>query len=177
MRKGYLGVSFSWGKRSVANYLKKIFPYGSPALDIGAGAGNYHFFLGNHFNMDAIEIFEPTIKAAELELKYRTVFCTDIRNFIYTINYDLIIMGDIIEHLPISDAQEVIKEALNHCLSLLVAVPYLYKQGQLGGNIHEIHIQDDLTPILVKERYPSLSCLINNEVYGYYLANGKLRNV
>jgi hypothetical protein len=50
----------------------------------------------------------------------------------------------------------------------LVAVPYVMEQGEYEGNIHETHLQPDLTPENMLQRYPDLELLYGNNFYGYY---------
>jgi hypothetical protein len=50
----------------------------------------------------------------------------------------------------------------------MIAVPYLYEQGEEFGNIHETHLQPDLTPEIMLERYPDLKLIYGDENYGYY---------
>ena len=52
---------------------------------------------------------------------------------------------------------------------MVVAVPYLNPQGVEEGNIYEIHIQDDLTDEIMKERYPYLKNVFKTDYYGYYI--------
>ena len=54
-------------------------------------------------------------------------------------------------------------------IKCLVAVPYEMEQGELEGNVYETHLQPDLTPDIMLERYPNLKLLIGNERYGYYI--------
>ena len=51
----------------------------------------------------------------------------------------------------------------------LVAIPYLYPQGEHDGNIYETHHQPDLTHELFLNRYSNMNCLFKNELYGYYI--------
>ena len=51
---------------------------------------------------------------------------------------------------------------------VMVAVPYLYEQGTEFGNVHETHLQPDLTPEVMATRYPMLHLLYGDEQYGYY---------
>jgi hypothetical protein len=43
------------------------------------------------------------------------------------------------------------------------------EQGEYEGNTHETHLQPDLTPDLMKERYPDLELIYGNGQYGYYV--------
>ena len=96
------------------------------------------------------------------------MFNKDIVDFLYG-NYDLIIFGDIVEHLTVEDAQKVIKYAIEHSKTIVVAVPFLCSSIS-NENINETHIQDDLTPQNVLNRYPELQLLFKNNIYGYYIA-------
>ena len=116
-----------------------------------------------------MEVFKEGIRKHRLREKYCEVYAEDIRDFKYRY-YDLVIFGDILEHLEVKEAQEVLNYALQHSTEVLVAVPYQYVQGEIGGNVYEIHKQDDLTPEIMQERYPSLELLLGNEKYGYYVS-------
>ena len=169
--------SFEYYKKDVAEYLKTMFPRGCTVLDVGAGEGTYYDLLGDYFKtMDAVEIFEPNIDNYRLEDKYRNVYCTDIRRFKYGF-YDIIIFGDVLEHLETIEAQKVLKYALERCRQVLVAVPYMYEQGEEEGNVYEIHLQADLTPEIMKARYPQLKLLIGNKEYGYYIKNNEFDKI
>lgn len=161
-----LGCSYTFFKEDVRDYLINKYPPNSTVLDVGAGGGTYLNLLGDYFIMDAVEAYEPTAKY--LEGKYHKVFNEDIKDFKYSF-YDIIIFGDVLEHLEVSEAQKVLGYALSRSNEILVAVPYLYKQGEVDGNKYEIHKQDDLTPSNVLERYPYLRFLFGNDKYGYYV--------
>lgn len=162
-------TSYSLYKDKVKEYLKSKFGENSTILDVGAGSGTYYNVLGDFYkNMDAVEIFKPNIDNYQLEKKYREVYNGNIKDFKYC-DYDIIIFGDMIEHLTIKDAQKVLKYAYNHCQEMIVAVPYMCEQGEYGGNKYEIHKQDDLTKENMLKRYPMLKLLYSDDIYGYYV--------
>ena len=161
--------SYSWGKDEVREYLKTKFLGNAKILDVGAGCGTYWNLLHNDFRLiDAVEVFKPNIDKFNLKKKYHRVYNMNVKDFKYG-NYDVIIFGDIIEHLDVNEAQNVLKYAYTKCKEMIVAVPYELEQDEVDGNINEIHKQADLTPKIMKERYPYLKLLCNNEVYGYYV--------
>lgn len=160
------GGSYKYFKEELREYLINKYPPKSEILDVGAGSGTYALLLGDYFELDAIEVYKPS--ADYIKERYRKVFNEDIRNFQYKC-YDVIIFGDILEHLEVEEAQKVLDYATTKCKEVVVAVPYEYKQGAICGNEYEIHKQDDLTPELVLERYPKLRLLFGNDVYGYYV--------
>ena len=157
--------SYGYGKDKVCSWVRKNFPKDATVLDVGACDGNWQRLLAEYTNMDAVEAFAPNLSRLR---GYRNVFHADIRNFAYG-HYDLIIFGDVIEHLPVEDAQLVLEYAKPRCRDLIIAVPFLYEQGAIYGNPYEVHIQDDLTPALFEERYPGFAVLCDpGHDYRYY---------
>lgn len=157
--------SYDYGKKEVCSWIRNKFPKSSTILDVGACDGKWHGLLPEYENMDAIEVYEPNLKNLS---GYREVFHADVRNFKYGW-HDLIIFGDILEHLSPEEAFNVLEYAKPRCKDLIIAVPFLYKQGAEYGNPYEVHIQDDLTAELFEERYPGYSvlCAPTND-YRYY---------
>ena len=156
-------------KPEITDYLKQNFDKEAYILDVGAGEGTYYNYLCDYFtNIEAVEVFKPNIDNYELETKYNKVYNADIRDFKYDF-YDIIIFGDVIEHLETNEAQEALKYAYTRCKEMIVAVPYLNPQGIEEDNIYEIHKQDDLTDEIMKERYPYLKNVFKTDYYGYYI--------
>ena len=169
-----MGTSYKYFKKDVRNYIIDNFKDDIEILDVGSGEGTYYELLKDYFaNIDGVEVYAPNIEKYELEKKYRHIYNKDIREFKYK-RYDLVIFGDILEHLETEEAQRVLEYAREHSLEIIVAVPYMYEQGEVGGNKYEIHKQADLTPEKVQERYPYLELLYGNEEYGYYVCKNKL---
>lgn len=161
--------SYPYFKKEVKSWIYKEFDKESKILDVGPGSGTYWSLLHEKFeNIDGVEIFAPNIEKFQLKNKYKNIFNCDIKDFKYTY-YDLIIFGDVLEHLTIEEAQKVLDYAYTRCWNLIVAVPYMYEQGICEGNIYEIHKQPDLTPENVLERYPKLKLLYGDDIYGYYI--------
>ena len=164
-----MATSYYYYKQQVKDYLVSKFKGNAKVLDVGAGEGTYWNLLHQYYaTIDAVEVFKPNIDNFKLKDKYHKVYNIDIKDFKYQ-NYDIIIFGDVIEHLEINEAQEVLKYAYTHCKEMIVAVPYELEQGIAEDNLYEIHKQPDLTPKIMKERYPMLKELYKNELYGYYV--------
>lgn len=160
--------SYQTFKEDIKNWVIKNFKPDSTILDVGAGSGTYSKLLGKFFpNIDAVEIYRPNITDYNLFSLYRFVSNRSIVGLEYPF-YDLIIFGDVIEHLSVEDAQKVLEYASERCHNLIVAVPYSYKQDG-NENEHEHHIQSDLTQENVLERYPMLKPLFIDKRYGYYI--------
>lgn len=164
-----MAYSYSYFKEDIANYLKEKFNAEATILDVGAGSGTYYNYLHEYFkNIDAVEIFKQNIDNFKLTEKYNKVYNENIINLKYH-KYDIIIFGDVIEHLNVEDAKQVLEYAYNNCKEMIVAIPYELEQDEVGGNIYEKHLQPDLTKKIMKERYPMLKELISNDIYGYYI--------
>jgi hypothetical protein len=161
--------SYPMFKSQVAKHIIESFNPAMNILDVGAGSGVWSDLLYGHFkNIDALEIHEPYINDFNLRGKYRKVLMGDIRNFVYN-SYDYLIMGDILEHLPVQDAKNLLEEIKWKYKYCMVAIPYMYPQGTEYGNVHETHHQPDLTHEIFLERYPSMKTLVKDDKYGYYV--------
>lgn len=162
--------SYDAGKKEICEWIKQNFPKGASCLDVGACDGNWFDLLGDYLKMDACEIFEPNIEAHDLRSKYNYVFAGDIYDYWYGRNmYDLIIFGDVIEHMEVVKAQQVLAYAHGRCKDMIIAVPYMYKQGEMYGNKYEKHIQSELTEEIFKIRYPNYEILLKpNNGYCYW---------
>ena len=161
-------ASLDIGKRESVEWIAKNFSKGSICLDVGACDGKWGKLLNDYLIMDAIEIYKDNIGKHKLNNIYRKVYLGDIREFTFN-HYDLIIFGDVLEHMSVEDAQKVLAYAWDRCRDLIVAVPYQWVNRSHYGNPWEVHIQDDLTPENVLERYPRLKPLFVYERYGYYV--------
>ena len=163
--------SYDYGKPEVVAWIKKNFGIDSTILDVGAGDGKWRYLLRKYPNMDAVEAFMDNLRWLT---GYRKTFYADIRGFQYE-HYDLIIFGDVLEHLRVEEAQAVLEYAKPRCRDMVIAVPFLYEQGAIYGNPYEVHIQDDLTPELFEERYPGFAVLCDpGHDYRYYHKGGEL---
>ena len=164
-----MATSYEYFKKDIKEYLVKRFKKDAKVLDVGAGEGTYYNLLSDYFTeMEAVEVFKPNIENYDLMKKYKKVYNADIKDLKY-FKYDIIIFGDIIEHLEVNEAQEVLKYAYDRCEEMIVAVPYKLEQGIVEDNVYEIHKQADLTNEIVLERYPMLKLLYKNDEYGYYI--------
>jgi hypothetical protein len=150
------------------HFLKNCAPH-IAILDAGAGCGTYsHLLRQNYSNIDGLEIFPKYAEMFDLKNKYRQLFIADIRNFDID-EYDYIILGDIIEHMSFEDANKLLEKINRKDKLCLVGVPYMYEQGAEFDNVHETHLQPDLTQEIFLQRYPYMKLLMGNHEYGYYV--------
>lgn len=159
-------ASYDYGKKEICDWIRKNFSRDAEILDVGAGDGKWRRLLKDYSNMDAVEAFYPNVW--HINGLYRNIIVDDICNVKYE-HYDLVIFGDVIEHLYVEKAQKVLEYAKNHSRDVIVAVPFLYEQHAIYGNPFEIHVQPDLTRELFAERYKGFEVLYDAaEDYCYY---------
>ena len=153
--------------------LSKYNPEKTLVLDVGPGAGKiYDILHPQGFMLECVEVHGPYIAEFKLESKYSEVYNMTIQNFSNNLEpkeYGLAVMGDVLEHLPTEEAQKVVKNFIKAKIPLVVIVPYLYPQGPFNGVQSEIHLQPDLTPKVMGERYPELVEVFNDGVIGMYV--------
>lgn len=165
-----IATSYGYFKPEIQKWIYDNFSEESKILDVGPGSATYYKLLNSKYkNIDAVEVYEKNIIDYDLKNKYKNVVNKDIKDFEYEY-YDLIIFGDIIEHLTVEEAQNVLNYAYDRCKNMVVAVPYLLPQDA-NENPYELHKQGDLTIENMKERYPKLKLLYGNSKYGYYIKN------
>ena len=158
-------ASYNYGKSKVCAGIRERFDKESTILDMGACDGKWKALLPEYKNMDAVEVYEPNLKQLWL---YRETFHVDAREFQYDW-YDLIIFGDIVEHMTPDEARQMLDYAKPRCRDMIIAVPFLYEQDAIYGNPYEVHVQDDLTPENFEERYPGYAVLCDpGHDYRYY---------
>ena len=103
-------------------------------LDVGCGAGTYGKIIQEVFVLEslkgeikihAIEAFEPYIERHGLKRIYDDIAVTDIMDVGSSDveDYDLIICGDVLEHLSLDDAADVVACLSTKCRFLWGALP------------------------------------------------------
>lgn len=160
--------SYAYGKDEVCAWIRENFPPDATVLDVGACDGLWRRLLPE-YTMDAVEAYAPNM---ERLTGYRAAIHADIRFFRFDW-YDLIIFGDVIEHLTVEDAKALFEYTIPRCRDMIVAVPFLYPQGAIYGNPYEVHQQPDLTPEIFNERYPGFEPVVLFDNYCYYHLEGR----
>ena len=150
----------------VSGHIRHNFNKDSTILDVGAGWGKYHRLLPE-YTMDAVEIWEPYIIEDKLEEQYNQVIKIDICD-LHEVYYDVIIMGDVLEHIEEDRAIPLIERLKRSCKQLYVITPFEYHQGEVNGNKYEIHLQDKLTDESIRRLY-SLTLLAKDDIKGVYI--------
>jgi SAM-dependent methyltransferase len=102
-------------------------------LDVGCGAGGYGKIIREVYGetpivLAGVEVFPEYITRYNLSSIYSIIIPTDIRQAVELLpNFDLIIMGDILEHLDKKDAVEIVDKLRPKCKFLWGALPVKVK--------------------------------------------------
>lgn len=142
-------------------------------LDVGAGCGTYGHMFAKHFrNVErfAVEIWANYIDEYQLEQIYSKVLNHDIRDHT-DFNYDLVIFGDVLEHMTKDEALLVWDKVSKQAKYALIAIPIIYMpQDAVDGNPFERHVKDDWTHEEVLETFPEITKSVTSYSVGSYLA-------
>ncbi len=168
--------SVEHGKERAIRYIEDNVQSTEAVLDVGPGSGIYGRQLRkrSYKHVDAVEIFPRYIDEFQLHDVYDEIFVEDIRTFTPRRPYQLMIFGDVLEHLAAEDAQATIQRLKASCGIMLFSLPWCFEQGAIDGNLHETHLQADLTPQIVKLRYPGMQQIYESELIGVYILKGDL---
>ena len=135
-------------------------------LDVGPGIGTFGKHLHPHFYIDCIEIFELYLYKYKLYEKYNNIMWGNIKDFTKYERYNLVIVGDVFEHMTEEDARTALDNMKKGVDEIVISLPYESQQGEECGNPYEIHIQDYLTPEIISELYPELTQIYENKAIG-----------
>lgn len=146
-------------------------------LDIGAGSGTY----GKMFRQIAptpyligVEIWPPYVNQYNLTEIYDHVLVQDVRDMWGRLppRADIVILGDVLEHMPEEDAVRVwhfAKELARDAVYLSIPIVPC-PQDAVGGNPHEEHVVSDWTHERVLAAFPGISWHWRGSVVGRYEA-------
>src|SRR5260370_30219426 len=118
----------------------------SRCLDIGAGEGKYGKLVREfhpHVEMIGIEIESEYINRFGLNNIYNSIWCMPANAIIdmrVDVSYDLVIIGDCLEHLRKSQGIDLLNFLVYRTRYLLIVYSERYLQGSWEGYLHEAHI-------------------------------------
>jgi len=132
--------------------LKRLSP--RRVVDAGAGSGEHGEMIAGCLEdctVIGVEIYEPYLKHfPNLTKYYSKMILGDIRNVIHEeeIYGDLIIFGDILEHLPKKDIHPLLRESIKKFRYIMIASPIGFTRQtrpKVGDdisfkNLHERHL-------------------------------------
>lgn len=161
------------GKAWISHEIARLRPM--TLLDIGPGIGTYSDLLREvtpGASWSCVEVFRPYVQMFDLASKYDIVHCADIRHFSWPTAYDVVILGDILEHLTLADARIVWSTARANARYVALSIPIVeYPQGAQYGNDHEVHLQVWSHEMVINELEGVLRWQVNPRI-GTYLAQG-----
>lgn len=153
-----MATSFSDQFPSVIHILTRLKP--RSVLDIGKGFGKYGFLIHEYCGIDPKKAPNPSMTLRQqstivvdavdinrdydfphLSHLYSTVHIGDILQLYPKLpNYDLILMADVIEHLPKESAKEMLRAFIAKGSRVLVTTPVTFFQQELYESDAETHV-------------------------------------
>jgi hypothetical protein len=154
------------GKDWSLERFKRVQP--KTVCDVGPGEGTYAKLFRPHEPNEpgvwwtGIEVHGPYVKRYRLKsTKTRKMYdephVMDVREAPeHLFHRDLVIFGDVLEHMPREDAVALLRRAEQAgCWNILVSLPIVEsEQGEVDGNPHEAHLHqwdaDDMDQVLAE---------------------------
>ncbi len=116
-------------------------------FDLGAGAGKYGSMVKEidpTIETTAIEIEKDYIKKFNLHSIYNRVWNIPITDIIqlkyFDSNFDVVMAGDILEHLKKSEGIDLLNFLIYRCRWIIIEFPHHYLQNAVNGYASEAHI-------------------------------------
>lgn len=152
--------SSSKGKERIVKWFEAI-ESKNLILDIGPGWGTYSKILkAKGQTWHAVEVHEKYIDRFGLNKLYDKIFIKNIKEFITKNNYDIVILGDVLEHIDNKSASIVIKRLIEKARYLIVSLPLdaeTHASKGTGdvdwGNPHELHAGSWSNKMFIHEIY------------------------
>jgi hypothetical protein len=143
-------------------------------LDVGAGQGTYLNLiregLESSIVVSAVEVWQPYIDQFNLINRYDHLFAMDVRDMT-DFNYDLVILGDILEHMSESEAVSLWEKISKQAKYAIISIPIIhYHQDAINGNPYEVHVEEDWTIDKVLEKFKGITEYKKFEVTGTFIA-------
>jgi hypothetical protein len=143
-------------------------------LDVGAGAGSNLEFYRPWFPNSrwiGVEVWQPYVDRFSLVDRYSHVLIDDVRR-VPLPPADVVLLGDVLEHMSIEEASEVWLKATAAARDgvVLASLPLgEYPQGAVHGNPYEAH-RSTWTQETADLHLPGARLLAVNEVVGLFAA-------
>lgn len=143
-------------------------------LDVGAGQGTYLNLikdgLGSNVLVNAVEVWQPYIDQFNLVNRYDRLFAMDVREM-KDFTYDLVILGDVLEHMSESDAVTLWEKISKQAKYAMISIPIIhYHQDAINGNPYEVHVEEDWSMERVLEKFSHIIEYNKFEVTGTFIA-------
>jgi SAM-dependent methyltransferase len=139
-------------------------------LDVGAGCGTYFDLAAKPGQAWwAVEVWPANVDRFDLPSRYDVTSEVDIRGFNWpAAAFDVVIFGDVLEHMPRVDALAVWAAAREHSHHILLSIPVVpYPQGPEEGNPYEEHVETwtheecmALPGVVAHQLNPTIGCYL-----------------
>jgi predicted TPR repeat methyltransferase len=147
-----MSYSLKSGKEQTLAWFVKNQDQIQTVVDIGPGSGTYISLVKEQARccVDArwigIEIWAPYIQQFRLQERYDEIVNADVRTVDWAqLNPDVVIAGDVLEHMTKQDAVALVDRILSVAKTLIVSIPirHMPQDEHAYENPHEAHIKDD----------------------------------
>lgn len=121
-------------------------------VDIGPGSGTYIKLIKEDAKCCVtarwigVEIWAPYIEQFQLQSRYDEIINADVRTIDWkVIQPDVVIAGDVLEHMTKQDAVALVDQILAVAKTLIVSIPirHMPQDEHTYENPHEAHVKDD----------------------------------
>lgn len=151
-------------------------------LDVGCGEGTYpKLFKEKNLTTTetwwyGVEAWKDYISKFNLSELYNVILNQDARTLDWAKlpEFDLVIFGDVLEHMTKEESAILVSKALNHSKFVFISIPVVHSpQGEVNGNPYEAHIKDDWTHEEVLNTFPFIKKSHVAKKIGVYLLSKK----
>ena len=163
-------------KQVVVDWFRQINP--KRILDIGAGEGTYRKLIKDsdiekQGFWTAVEAWAPYVNDYKLGELYDNVIIGDACYIDYdkidSRSFDLVIAGDVLEHMTKNEAKELIREFKNHSKNIIISVPLLHlHQDAYKGTWFEVHLDHWTFEEMQNELGALLVASVEGPTLGYF---------
>lgn len=112
-------------------------------LDVGCGYGKYSVLLREYLDpdpiVDGVEAWEPYVENFKLKNLYSTLYVDNVLNLSQEVLdcYDLVMMGDVLEHIEKEDALKLLERMKGW---IIIATPFDHFHTDEGLPPTEAHV-------------------------------------
>ena len=112
-------------------------------IDVGAGTGKWgRLLVGKMRRIAGLEVWGPYVEKHRLADHYDELIICDARRFTAWAEYQVVILGDVLEHMPRRDATALVRALREAGPQVFLTVPVTpcIVDGSVYGNPYETHV-------------------------------------
>ena len=163
------GCSTITGKAEMYGWILHHIPQSKRILDVGFGWGAIGRYLRQYYyrRLDGLDIWPEDIELNCLERIYQNIHIGDMRDFENYADYDAVIYGDSLEHIPLTDAVKLLERVREEVDYIIVSVPYNNAHTSNTKNPNDKHEQGTIDREYMNKYYPYLTCIFDGSMHDY----------